>query len=405
MRPRAALDRRWCLPTTIVRSPGESLWGGAILNELDCDLGMVLWSVARDVDLWTSAPAAVRLELFAGCNSATCAASDAVVPVELKRPLETLSDELTRAGVDMQSVAICCLEITAWARQTRHPHTALVYAQLGALAAPELSEAALQTAICAVDLGEQARAETWLRRAVSVARREPDLVVYATAYALLGDLCLQQGRIALAEGYFLKAVRAGRRFPVPSARRDGGYGLFRIAIQRNDKPAAKRFAQAIRRASLYEREPVTQQMLDLARFWTDEGCPGRARPMLRRLVSQADTLGPAEALAVTALTARLTARKQPRRSRAADKRVWELLPEASALGDAVTLAAVLDLAHGAALRGDRSSFGRAARAALRLASPELSASTQTVISDLSRVLSADRPVRPKRRLKKRKHKP
>jgi hypothetical protein len=380
----ARQGRRWCVPSAILRSPGETLDGIGILRELDNELGLLLWSVVRDVTLWASTPAAARARLFGMCSTVRLSTGAASVPDSLRRPLENLSALLTAPGrADADVLALCCMQVTAWARESQLPRTALAVAQAGALAAPEFSEAAMQTAICALELREPERAETWLRRAVAVARRERDAAVYVTAYVHLGNLYRERGRPLQAERYLLLGYRMARRRSVPLARRDAAYALFRMALDREDRSAATRWAVYAQRGYRKDQPQSVPLLLGLARFWTDQGQAGRSRAALQRLTLHLGELARADALAAAALLARALAETEPRNSKAAENRAWRMLADES-IADEAAFAAALDLAHGAAVRRDRKSFDRATRAALRFASTERYDWTRNTLAALGR---------------------
>jgi hypothetical protein len=375
--------RRWCIPSAILRSPAEALDGIGILHEFDGELGLTLWYAVRDVTLWASAPDPVRHGLFGPCSTAHLTATTSSVPEALRAPLETLAAMLAMPGADAELLSLCCLEVAAWARGRKAPRTALAYAQAGAVAAPEFSEAALQTAICALELRETMRAETWLRRAVAVARRERNWPVYATAYVLLGTLYRQQGKVVQAERYLLMGFRVGRRASVHLARRDAAYGLFRLAVERGDATSSARLAIAAQRAYRKEQAHSAPLLLDLARFWMEQDQAGRARAALGRLAMHVGELTRQEALAAAALTAWALAETKASHSKAAEARAWRILSDEATTDDAA-LAAALDLAHAAAARGDRESFDRATRTAHRVAPVERYDWTRSTLAALTR---------------------
>jgi hypothetical protein len=363
-------NRRWCVPSAMLRDPGETLEGVRILHEQEGELGMLLWEAARDVELWAATAPEARPGLFvpAGAAARRRWLARMTVPEPLAAPLDTLAALLVSPEhADEEVVSICCLEVAAWARAGGTLHTATAYAQAAALAAPQFPEAALLTGRCALAAGQPERAETWLWRAVAVARRARDGSAYAAAYVLLGTLYEARGQDERAGEFFMTGFRAGRRFAARVARRDAAHGLFRLARRRGDPAAAARFALSAQQAYHKEQAGTAELLLDLARFWTDRDNPARARAALRRLVPRVTELGRAGGLAAAALTARASAVEHPGISRQAEERAWTLL-DGGSLEDEAAFAAAVDLAHAAALREDRAAFERAARAALRLAS-------------------------------------
>lgn len=363
-------QRTWCIPSAILRSPGETLDGISILHELDGELGLLLWRTVRSITLWASTPEEERQELFRGDVLGLDATDSSVLPEELRPLLSSVSSRLVapRRRVDPELLTLDCLHIAAWARRNKAPRTALAFAQAGALVSPDFPEAALQTAACTLDVGESERAETWLRRTIAVARRGGDWVAYSSAYILLGNIYREKKKLVAAERYLTLGFRAARRAGVPIARRDAAHGLFRLALARGDMPTAVHMADIAQRRCVWQHPDATKLLLEFARFWLDQGQPRRAGEALRRLPRP--PRHPEDALDAAALTARALAEMGRRHSsRRAAERAWSLVRESSVSDDAV-FAAVIDLARGAAERGDRSGLDRAARVALRQAPTE-----------------------------------
>ncbi|MCA1789605.1 MAG: hypothetical protein LC667_07050, partial [Thioalkalivibrio sp.] len=183
--------RLWCLPLAMLRDPADKLEGDSILAETPGDFGLLLWWMARDVALWAGTPPSARNNLFTSgsvdARFMLLAAAD--VPPEVSAPLDTLHGMLTLGSrADAGVVSVCCLEVAAWARRDGLPHTGIAFAQAGALASPEFAEAALTVGVHAQAAGQDARAATWLRRAVVLARRERDGAAYSAAQVELGAL-------------------------------------------------------------------------------------------------------------------------------------------------------------------------------------------------------------------------
>lgn len=247
-------------------------------------------------------------------------------------------------------------------------HTALAFAQAGALASPDFAEAALHTGIAASAAGQDARAGTWLRRAVSLARREKDWTAYAAGSAELGTIYERRGDTKRAEKFYRVAYRVGGRFKAPTERMRAAHGLFRLA-RPGDAGSAAQFALAAQRAYRPHSAGGAELLLDLGRFWTGTGELGRARVVLRRLSTAARSrLTRADQLSSWALTARVFAGSAPTHSAAAASEAWRLMPEGG-MPETVRFAAALDLAHAARTAGDLMAFTRAKRETLRLAPP------------------------------------
>ncbi|HEX6042827.1 hypothetical protein [Longimicrobium sp.] len=383
-RPRTRTEdtrRRWCIPSALLRSPGEKLNGIAILEEMPDSVGLLLWLTLDDVTLWATSPPKTRPRLLGLCSPQRLAVLSDEAPTDLRCALEFLSAILALPGdADEDMMGRACLAIAAWARGRSQPRTALAFAQAGALAAPMLPEAALQTAISAQVLREGARAETWLRRTIAVARRAGDWSTYGSAYALLGKLQFDQGQHAEAEESLRIAFRTAGRIGIPLVRRNAAHGFFQLALARaraTDDPAARdRFlveadthAHDAYRAQRAEQPGSVPLLLDLARHWIMRGDAVQALGALNRLRTVGE-LTPGDTLAIAAITARAAAAaRRPKLSKTADERASQMLYDQSITENAAFAAAV-DLAHAAVDRCDHTSFDRARSAALRFA-PEV----------------------------------
>ncbi|HYW12508.1 MAG TPA: hypothetical protein VE871_11125, partial [Longimicrobium sp.] len=265
----------------MLRDPAEKLEGDSILQETPGELGLLLWETARDVALWGSTPPKIRDALFSGGpghgRSALLAGTE--LPGTVSASVHTLHGMLAIPDrADAEIVSLCCLEVAAWARAAGLPRTAVAFAQAGAVAAPEFGDAALSVGAYARAAGQDARAETWLRRAVAVSRREGNRVAYASALVELGAVYEARAQTVRAERLYRIAFRAARRYGARAARMRAAHGLFRISRRQGDDATAAQFALAALRAFEPDApEAATGLLLDLARFWTDAGQQARAR--------------------------------------------------------------------------------------------------------------------------------
>lgn len=292
---RARRDDPWtlCVPPGMLRDPADTVEGDGILAEAPDSVALLLWRTVRDVALWGSTPPGQRGSLFApGCAGAWRVLLAApALPAEISGPIRTLHGMMARSrGADVEMAAVSCLEVAAWAARTGMPHTAIAFAQAGAVAAPAFGAAALQVGVFARKAGQAARAETWLRRAVALSRRERDRVAYAVALVELGELYESRGNAGQAEGFFRRGYGAARRYAARGPRMRAAHGLFRLMRLKGDDATAAHFAGTAQR--LYEPDAAggAALLLDLARYWTDLGEPARTRGALRRLAAGVLTL-------------------------------------------------------------------------------------------------------------------
>lgn len=383
---RTSPARRWCIPPAMLRGPGETLEGIKILVEVPGELGVLLWRICRDVSLWADVEPESRGGLFAAESAdvrlARLAATE--VPAPITAAVDTLSSMLTNADrADAEVMTNCCLEVAAWARGERLVHTAVAFAQAGALASPEYGEAALHTGIAAAEAGEDTRATTWLRRALGLSRRGRDGVTYAAALVELAAISERAGDVHTAGDTYQRAYRAGRRVKGDATgRMRAAHGLFRLARQRGDESAAALFSVAAARAYRRNAAHGLPLLLDLARYWTDTGKMGRARVALRKLSVRRKELSPRDQLSFAALVARAFAQADRGYSAAAAVEAWQLLTNDVVLWDDALFTAVRDLAHAARMHGDRPAFARAQREGLRRAPTEAYSAVARELADV-----------------------
>ena len=89
---------------------------------------------------------------------------------------------------DPEILSLVCVQVARWAEGRGFFATAMGFAQAAAFCAPEKAEAALAAGQLALRWRRHARAETWLRRAIGLARRGRDWGSYGQAYVELGTL-------------------------------------------------------------------------------------------------------------------------------------------------------------------------------------------------------------------------
>lgn len=192
----------------------EKLEGARVLDEAPGALGLLLWQLLRDATLWAATPSDARGLLFhpGAITHLRMLLRAADPPPALSRALQRLVKlPEGAAAISGDAVAGACTGVARWAEGTSRPAVALDFSQAAALARPEDASAALAVARLAARRGEHARAETWLRRAVTVGRRSADWASYAAALLELGRLYLERENQRAARRFFLRAMRAASR--------------------------------------------------------------------------------------------------------------------------------------------------------------------------------------------------
>jgi tetratricopeptide (TPR) repeat protein len=284
---RRNISRRWCIPPAILREPDETLEASQILEEFKGDLGLLLWNSLRDVTLWSSIDperreglftieaAQKRMELLQSCQGEP----------NLAVSLTTLVALVDHPGsADGEIVSLLCLEVSRWALEQGSSGTALAYAQAAALASPEEAGPAQTVGSLALRWGRDARAETWLRRCIGLARRGRDWPSYAQAYVDLGTLYARRSLPGPARRFFTQAMRASRRHGLLATRGAALHGLFLLAMENGDLDDAERYAKASMRAYGRGHVQLPGLLHDIAYLWVTREAFGRAIPMLQKLL-------------------------------------------------------------------------------------------------------------------------
>lgn len=278
LRPaRRKTQRRWRIPPVLTRGP-EVFEGLAVLDEVP---GVALWQALRDATLWAEAAPELRPALF---HRAAEPAWSAPAP-ELAAPLAVLAALARSPGAgDPATVARACREIANWAEERGHLATALAFCQASALSEPTDAAAACDVGRLARRRAEEARAETWYRRTVAVARQRGDWATYSRAFLGLGTLHARRGSLTAARRFHMRALRAANRNTLRELEGSALHKLFSLAAAAGHRREAMRLARAA--LDLYgPRHPRTSRLAhDVARHWLAAGHAARALPVLRVLL-------------------------------------------------------------------------------------------------------------------------
>lgn len=288
---RTDITRRWCIPPALLTEPNETLEGLHVLHEVAADGGLVLWCTLRDVTLWASTPPAQRGALFRADAAARRRAGvlAAWESAPLRDPLLVIADLLRDPeGADTSTIAAACLAVAGELEQRGALRSAVSFTQAGALAVPTDPDLALRTGTVARRAGSHARAATWLRRAVALARRAARWDSYTAALLALGDLHADHGDPRLARRHYVRAVRSIRRHAIHAPLRGAAFHrLFRLARDTGEAQEAGRMAlRARRRYRGGPPEPMHELTHEVAAWRLDTGFPARAVALLRPLAPQ-----------------------------------------------------------------------------------------------------------------------
>jgi tetratricopeptide (TPR) repeat protein len=264
------------------------LEGAEVLTEVSGETAVLLWKSLRTVTLWASAsPQDQVMELFAPGARQRRLAELLVADLDpaLRGPLESLTvllDQPVRARREM--VALSCRQVAQWAATNAAPKTELAFIQAAALACPADAELALQVARLTRALGEVARAESWLRRAIMLGRQAGNWNAYSRAFLILGIMAKDRGNYPVARRFDLKALRASTRHGATEVRAMSLHELFIVSGECDDASTAQRYAEQAFQAYGSQHPQVRYLAHDLCLLWMREGQFKRALAVLQSLV-------------------------------------------------------------------------------------------------------------------------
>ena len=358
--------RRWVVPPGLV-AHDEPYDGFHLLDELRTGLGLLLWQVARDADLWATAPPEARPRLFHPSARARRRRwlDETVGGTPLHRPLATLLRRLEgRPTPGDDEVVEACQAITRWATERGYARTALAYAQTAALNAPDRPQPAHQVGLLARRGADYRRAETWFRRALGLARREKDWRIYGMSCIGLGNLFLQRGDYPTARTWFIKALRITRRHGLWVVRPMALHDLFCVAANRGEQAEAELFARRAFRAYGRRHPRLLVLAHDVARFWLMRGDYARSLQVFRAVVRHIER-PPERRLAASNMAVAAAGVGDRLTFAAMWSEVWRLVDDSDDAEN--TAQALVTLAQGAAALGDPDRAQMAAHHALKVA--------------------------------------
>lgn len=285
--PQRKTQRRWRVPPALKR--GDEIFEGlGVLDELSGERGLVLWQSLRDALLWADAQDDERTALFSpDAERIRMAMILAAQPAaEVEEPMSVLArmlGEPTRISEEM--VALACRRISQWSDDEGLLATALAFAQAAATVTPGDAGAAFAVGKLARRRAEYARAETWFRRTIALARQIGDWATYAQAFIGLGNLYMQRGNLPGARRFLVRAVRAAQRNSLHSIEGAALHDLFVVAMHADRPEEAQQLARAAFDAYGEHHVALPRLAQDVAYWWVTQGYYARALPVLRSTLS------------------------------------------------------------------------------------------------------------------------
>ncbi|MBW3571711.1 MAG: tetratricopeptide repeat protein [Gemmatimonadetes bacterium] len=278
--------RRSYLAAPPLLSESEPFEGAALLREHPGALGAVLWKSLRDVSAWTAAAADERAALFPA-DAADARAGEvagAAAEPELWAPLLVVQRLLAAPDdVDHPRLVHACRAIARWGERRGFTAVQLAFVQAAACLAPEHPRLAYSVGRLSRDRGEYARAESWLRTSIRLARGT-DWHTYALAYLSLGTLYQQLGNLPAARAVTMRGYRTSVRRRVRPLQGVALHNLFTITSEMLDFERAQQFALAASRRYGPNHPRFPMLVHDIGLFWIQQGCFSRATMVLQSVL-------------------------------------------------------------------------------------------------------------------------
>lgn len=282
--------------------------GGAILFEFTTSVGVLLWEAYRDAMAWIRTPGERRPGLFAEgtWQRRRIEIVREVGPERVREALLSLAAvmEAEREG-DPEEVLHACRTLAAWADGCGNPATRFAFTQVAALAGPTDARLALEAGKQARDLAEYASAETWLRKAVRVARGTKDWDTYLWSYAALAILYARLGNYPASRTVAERVLKTARHYRVRGMQGWAFHHFFILAADADPSREVYEHARAALQAYGASHPRLTALAHDVARYWVEHRQFARALAVFEAALSR--ITGPEEQAIVAANIARAAA--------------------------------------------------------------------------------------------------
>lgn len=385
---------RWHVPPAILHGP-ETLEGTEMLDEVTGETGVLLWQSLRDVTLWSGAAPENRAGLFSpGAGEARRKMlQSAKADPEIRAPLDMLAELVENSGgIAAETVTTACREISQWAEGRGSLAAAVAFAQAGALASPANPTAGLRVAKLARKKGENARAETWFRRTVGLARQAKDWESYSRAFLGLGNLYRLRGVLPTARHLYIRGLRAAKRHSMRTLQGDALHELFTIAEEMGQPREAESLARSAYEAYGPEHPLIPALAHDVAYFWTSLGHYGPALSVFQALLPEARK--PLDRMCIAGSLARAAGGAGEGEAFTEARREVERLLTDPGAGE-IAARALLDLARGAASLDDWDTAEKAVDRAREIATEREEARVIELADSLMEAVKSERAVEEK----------
>lgn len=220
-----------------------------ILSELPDVLGLVLWQDVRHLRDWAESTAEARAKLF---HRPTAWVSgkrrDArLCAVALSAALDTfasMKEDARRA--DPAVIAAACEQVVAWASECERMHTAIEFAEAGAICHPADPRLANVAGRLTREANEYERSEIWFKRGIGIAREQENVIEQFWGHVGYGKLCKELGRIRDARKHLNRASRLAWNGGPPTLAASAQHDICALLMVRGQlKEAAERARSAL----------------------------------------------------------------------------------------------------------------------------------------------------------------
>ncbi|HEU0015582.1 MAG TPA: tetratricopeptide repeat protein [Longimicrobium sp.] len=365
-RPRKPRRRwKWHVPPALVHG-GESLDGVQVLDELPDAMGLLLWETYRDVVVWARTFPEEREGLFTPqAHAARLAELDAAgLDPALAEALRAAAEVVRAPGeADEMEVMAACRAAADWLDARSLLASAVTLATAAATAAPAHAGAAFRVGQLARKRAENARAETWFRRAIGLGRQAKDWTSYSEAFLGLGNLYRQRGNYPAARRFHIRGLRAARRHALRDVQGRALHDLFVISMD-TDNGDEMELARAAFRAYGPRHPRLPRLAHDIGMYWLSQGRFTQALEVFRAVLPRLDDV--CDKMLVWANTGRASGGAG---DRPGYDEAWEQVWTHAGQWDdrPNSPRALLNLAHGAASLRDWTRAERAASTAREVA--------------------------------------
>lgn len=273
---RSRTRRPWTVP-----APPPRRWlrfdGATVLDEVQSPDGLALWSVLRDVLLWSATPPDRKSGVFSGPVGYA-------LNERIRRYLPAAAAILDQLAAEPENctaaeLADCCRAISEWAGVNGYVVTEHEFGEAVHHLLPNEPDSALFAGRAARRAGAFDRAEQWYKRALGLARAQGDHQAYVLALIRRGALAEQRGETLGAKALHLAAWKAARRHKLRKLGAYARHELLVLAIYTESFDVAQEHARVALR--LYGRfdERFPQLAHDTAFLWGWHGHYTAALPV------------------------------------------------------------------------------------------------------------------------------